>query len=169
MQTLIISSDVLFCEFFIYEIMLPTQAGSTFSIFNTFHIDASVLNTCFVANTGLSVRVFIDTWAFQNSHSRSCRVHNYRPRPELQTLMATSDVLSMHQQQPKTLQSSSKSPKSTQEQPDSAKSSPDQAKSISSQAKITQDQAKVSSDQAKNCSNQQISSQFRPSSSIGRS
>ena len=37
---------------------------------NNFHVDASVLNSCFVPNTGLSVRVLIDTWAFQNSHSR---------------------------------------------------------------------------------------------------
>ena len=96
--------------------MLPTRAGSTFSIFSTFHIDASVLKSCFVANTGLSVRVLIATRAFQNSHSRSLLVHNYRPGPELQTLMATSDVLSMHQQQPKTLQSRSKRPKSSQEQ-----------------------------------------------------
>ena len=43
-------------------------------------------------------------------------MHNYRPGPELQTLMATSDVLSMHQQQPKTLQSRSKRLKSSQEQ-----------------------------------------------------
>ena len=55
----------------IFKIMLPTRAGSTFSIFNTFHVDASVLNSCFVANTGLSVRVLIATRAFLNSYSRS--------------------------------------------------------------------------------------------------
>ena len=46
--------------------------------------------------------------------------------------------------------------------PDSANISPDQPKTIS-------DQSKTSQEQVKNCSNQQISSQFRPSSLIGRS
>ena len=49
----------------------PTRAGSTFSIFSTFHVAASDLNSCFEPNIDLSVRVLIDTWAFQNSHSRS--------------------------------------------------------------------------------------------------
>ena len=34
--------------------MLPTRAGSTFSIFSTFHVDASALSSCFDRHTGLS-------------------------------------------------------------------------------------------------------------------
>ena len=64
-------------------------------------------------------------------------MHNYRPGPELQTLMATSDVLTMQQQQPKTLQSSSKRPKSSQEQ---ARFSQDQPRSSQNHLRSRQNQ-----------------------------
>ena len=63
------------------------------------------------------------------------------PRSDLQTLTATSDVLSMHQQQPKTLQSSSKRPKSSQEQ---ARFSQDKPRSSQNHFRSKQNQPRSS-------------------------
>ena len=67
------------------------------------------------------------------------------------------------------INSSPKHSRAGQKAPNPAKSRPDSAKIRPDQAKTIPDQSKTSQDQVKNCSNQQISSQFRPSSSIGRS
>ena len=60
----------------IFKIMLPTRAGSTFSIFNTFHIDASVLNSCFDRHMGLSkFALSLVTCAQLSSRARTANTH----------------------------------------------------------------------------------------------
>ena len=70
-HTHIVASYPLFCELIVFKIMLPTRAGSTFSIFSPFHVGANARCSCLGRYMGLSVRALIATCAFQNSHSRS--------------------------------------------------------------------------------------------------
>ena len=56
--------------------MLPTRAGSTFSIFSTFHVDASALSSCFDRHTGLSeFALSLVTCAQLSSWARTANTH----------------------------------------------------------------------------------------------
>ena len=62
----------------IFKIMLPTRAGSTFSIFSIFHIDASVLNPCFDRHMGLSkFALSLVTCAQLSSWARTADTHHF--------------------------------------------------------------------------------------------
>ena len=157
LQTLITSSDVPFCEFVLFTNMRPTAARNTFSIFSTFHVDASVLNSCFVPNTGLSVRVLIDTWAFQIRTLVR----------DLCTIIVLGQNCKHSWQHRMCFLCINRSPKHSragQRGPNPAKSKPGATKISLDQANTISDQSKTSQDQVVNCSNQQISRQFIPSS-----
>ena len=62
----------------IFKIMLPTRAGSTFSIFSTFHVDASALSSCFDRHTGLSeFALSLVTCAQLSSWARTADTHHF--------------------------------------------------------------------------------------------
>ena len=60
-----------FCKFTVFKNMLAIRVRSTFSIFGLFHVDANAACSCLGRYMGLSVRVLMASWAFQNLHSRS--------------------------------------------------------------------------------------------------
>ena len=130
----------------LFKIMLPTAAGSIFSIFNPLHVDANALHSCLGRDMGLSkFALQLSSWA------RAANTHG-----NIGCAFYASTAAQTTPEHVKEAQNPSKS------RPDSATISPDQDITIS-------DQSKPSQDQVKNCSNQQISSQFRPPPSVGRS
>ena len=60
----------------IFKIMLPTRAGSTFLIFNTFHVDASARCSCFDRHMALSeFALSLVTCAQLSSKARAAHTH----------------------------------------------------------------------------------------------
>ena len=58
--------------------MHATRAGSTFSIFSTFHIDASALSSCFDRHTGLSEFVLsLVNFAQLSPWARTANTHHF--------------------------------------------------------------------------------------------
>ena len=86
MHTHIVASYPLFCKLIVFKTMLPTRAGSTFSIFSPFHVGANARCSCLGRYMGLSVRALIATWAFQNSHSGSWTIIVHKSRARVRIL-----------------------------------------------------------------------------------
>ena len=96
LQTHIGPTYPLFCKFIVFENMLATRAGSTFSISSPFHVDAHATCSCLGHYMVLSIRVLIAAWAFQKSCSGSRTVHTCRPGATFWRPWATWGRLSSH-------------------------------------------------------------------------